>query len=210
MKAYTNKVLKRIRGKRRGWVFTPKDFVDIAPRNTVDQILFRSVNQGIIRKLSRGIYDLPVIHDKLGLLTPSPDKLAQTIAAQTNDVIRPSGATAANQLGLDTHVPAKAVYFTSGRSKQKRIGNYIIQLKHSKIVSQFGANPNLCRLILALQHIGKNHIATKTINKCSRLLSKKDKKDLAKVITKLPHWMAPFVFEITGSQYGNISQSKKN
>ncbi len=208
MKAYTNKVLKRIRGKRRGWVFTPKDFIDIAPRNTVDQILFRLLKQEIIRRMSRGVYDFPVIHDKLGALTPSPDKLAQTIAAQTNDIIRPSGATAANQLGLDTHVPAKAVYFTSGQSKQKRVGNYTIQLKHSKIVSQFGANSNLCRLILALQHLGKDHIDAKTINKCSRPLSKKDKADLTKVIPKLPHWMAPFLFEITGSQYVNISQSK--
>lgn len=208
MKMYKNKILRRIRGKCRGWVFTPKDFIDIASRNTVDQILFRLVKQAVIRKVSRGVYDFPVIHKKLGALTPNPDQLVRTIAAQTNDIIHPSGATAANQLGLDTHVPAKSVYFTSGQSRQKHIGDYTIQLKHSKIVSQFGMNPNLCRLILALQHLGKNHIDTKALNKCSRLLSKRDKKDLTKIIPKLPHWMAPFLFRITGSQYGNIYQSK--
>lgn len=209
IKTYTNRVLKRIRGKRRGWVFTPKDLIDIAPRNAIDQILFRLVQQEIIRKLSRGIYDFPIIHSKLGALTPNPDKLAQVVATQTNDIIRPSGAAAANQLGLDTQVPAKAIYFTSGQSKKKHVGNYTIQLKHSKIVRQFGANPTLCKLILALQHLGKNNIDIKITNKCSQLLSKKDKEDLAKALTKIPQWMTPFIFAITGNQYGHFPKPRQ-
>lgn len=207
MKTYKNKVLKRIRGKRRGWVFTPKDFLDIAPRNTIDQILFRLAKQGVIRKVDRGVYDFPVAHKKLGVLGPSLDKLVKTVAKQTNDIVLPSGATIVNQLGLDTQVPAKPIYLTSGQSKQKHIQNYTIRLKHSKIVSQFGANQNLCRLVLALQHIGKDHINKTIINKCSRLLSNKDKKDLVKVIPKLPHWMAPFIFKITRDCHGKVSQS---
>jgi hypothetical protein len=208
MKIYKNKILKRIRGKRRGWVFTPKDFIDIAPRNTIDQILFRLTKQGLIRKISRGVYDFPVIHQKLGLLNPSLDKLVKTVATQTNDIIQPSGASIVNQLGLDTQVPAKSVYLTSGLSKQKHIQNYTIRLKHSKIISQFGANPNLCRFILALQHLGKDHIDKKIINKCSRLLSNRDKKALMKAIPKLPHWMTSFIHQITRDQHGNVSQSQ--
>lgn len=192
-------MLKRIRGKQRGWVFTPKDFLDIAPRNAIDQILFRLAKQGVIRKVSRGVYDFPVTHKKLGLLGPSLDKLIKTVAKQTNDIVLPSGATIVNQLGLDTQVSAKPIYLTSGQSKQKHIQNYTIKLKHSKIVSQFGANQNLCRLILALKHFGKDHIDKTKIHKLSRLISDKDKKDLTKAIAKLPHWMAPFIFEIAGN-----------
>lgn len=205
---YKIKILKRIRGKQRGWVFTPKDFTDIAPRNTVDQVLSRLVKEEVIRKVSRGVYDFPVIHKQLGALGPSFDKLIKTIAKQTNDIILPSGAVIVNQLGLDTQVPAKPIYFTSGQSKQKKIQSYSIKLKHSKIVSQFGENQNLCRLILALQHFGQYHIDETKILKLSRLISDKDKKDLTKAIPKLPHWMAPFIFKITRSQHGEVSQSQ--
>lgn len=205
IKSYSNLILKRIRGKRRGWVFIAKDFIDLASRNTIDQILYRLVKQGIIRKLKRGVYDFPIIHHKLGSITPSLDTLAQTLANQTNDSIQPSGATAANRLGLDTQVPAKTTYITSGHSKQKQIAGYTIRLKHSKLLAQLDAVPNLKPVVLALYHLGKNHIDNSVINKLTRSLTVKDKSDLFKLISKIPQWMVPFIFKITGKQYGNIS-----
>ena len=35
MKSISDSILRRIRAKHPGWVFTPKDFIDLASRNNV-------------------------------------------------------------------------------------------------------------------------------------------------------------------------------
>lgn len=64
-------LVRRIRAKGRGWVFTPKDFLDVGIRATVDQTLSRLARKGAVRRLDRGLYDYPKQHDKLGTLSPS-------------------------------------------------------------------------------------------------------------------------------------------
>lgn len=120
MKSASDSILRRIRAKQRGWVFTPKDFIDLASRNTVGITLYRFVKKGLIRKLGHGLYDFPVMHPKLGTLTATPDAIANAIAARSGDVIQSSSAQLANQLGFDTQVPAKPSYITSGNSIQKK------------------------------------------------------------------------------------------
>ena len=81
MGSISNSIIRRIRAKQRGWVFTPKNFIDLAPRNNIDIILYRLLKKGIIRKLARGIYDFPIKHPKLGTLASSPDAIAKAIAS---------------------------------------------------------------------------------------------------------------------------------
>lgn len=197
MKTPANSILRRIRAKRRGWVFTPKNFTDIAPRMVIDVTLHRLTQIGVIRKLSRGIYDFPIIHKKLGQLTPNPDRLAQAIANKTGASIQPSAASAANQLGIDTQVPAKPTYLSSGKHKKIMIGNYPITLRHSKYTSGDTLTPNVANLINAIRHKGKNNITPTIIKHLSRILSTKDKRQLIKHIAKFPDWMAPIITEIT-------------
>ena len=55
----TDTITRRIRAKGRGWVFTPKDFLDIARQVTVNKILSRLAQKDIIRRLDQGIYYFP-------------------------------------------------------------------------------------------------------------------------------------------------------
>jgi hypothetical protein len=61
--AVQKRVLSRIYGKGRGWVFCPTDFVDLSNRNNVDTALGRLVEKGTIRRLYTGIYDYPTSKD---------------------------------------------------------------------------------------------------------------------------------------------------
>ena len=80
----------------------------------MDQGLFRLVQRGLIRRLTRGIYDYPKISTKMGPLKPFPQALARTLADRTNSQLQMTGADhAANALGLTTQVPARVVYLTS-------------------------------------------------------------------------------------------------
>jgi hypothetical protein len=59
-----------------------------------------------------------------------PDDIAAALGRQTGSRVAPSGALAANRLGLSTQVPARPVYLTDGRTRQVRAGDRIFVLKH--------------------------------------------------------------------------------
>lgn len=198
MKSESDSILRRIRAKKRGWVFTPKDFIDIASRNTVGVTLHRLVEKGIIRKIGRGIYDFPVKHPKLGILSASPEAIIRAVASQSGETIQPSGAQLANQLGFDTQVSAKAAYITSGSSRQKKVANYPLKFSHSRFLNTTSLNPNVVRLINALAHIGKNNINQDIVQKSKEVLTPKDKNQLKKILRQLPDWMIRVVLQIIG------------
>ena len=205
MKSASKTIARRIRSKGRGWVFTPKDFLDIGMRATVDQALSRLVSKAVIRRIGRGIYDFPKAHDRLGLLSPSPDNLAVAVANQTGDAIFPSGARAANMLGLSDQVPAKSVYLTTGASKTRKIGTKTLNFRHTNIPPAHKNNYKATLVIQALLHIGKAYIDDNIVAKCADNLSPKDKKMLDKMTTKmptkLPDWLVPIIHKIGVSSH---------
>jgi hypothetical protein len=95
-------IVKRIQGRGRGSVWTPKDFLDLGSRAAVDQSLRRLVGRGVLQRLDRGVYSYPKVSPRLGALTPSPDTVARAVAKATGSKLQVSGARAANALGLST------------------------------------------------------------------------------------------------------------
>ena len=108
MSAVADKMMKRIRGKGRGWVFTPRHFLDFGTRGAVDMAISRLAQSGAIRQIGRGLYDYPRLHDTLGVMSPDTASLADASATQSGDRLAPSGADASNPLGLSTQVRARA------------------------------------------------------------------------------------------------------
>src|SRR5258708_40088080 len=107
-----NKVLKRIGGIGRGSVLVPGDFLDLGSRQGVDFALHRLVEQGVLRRLARGLYDFPKSHPQLGTLSPSVDAIATALAGRDRIRRQPSGAYAANLLHLSEQLPANAAVLT--------------------------------------------------------------------------------------------------
>lgn len=179
------KVLKRVRGKGKGWVFTPKDLLDIDNRSNIDTLLQYLTDKGSIQRLDRGIYHYAKTHPKLGTLSPDPLQIAQAIARQKGDVAFPDGAQALNMLGLSTQVPAKNLYYTNFTDKAVTIGTQTITLTPSQIKTK-RVNPTLDYLILqALRALGDGNITDDIIRKCANMASDKDKKRLQKQIPSL-------------------------
>jgi hypothetical protein len=56
-------------------------------------------------------------------LSPDVDQVARAIARKFGWRIQPSGAIAANLLGLSTQVPARAAYLSDGPDRSYKIGN---------------------------------------------------------------------------------------
>lgn len=177
-------VMKRIRSKGRGWVFTPRDFLDLAQRSNVDFILHSLVRSGRIRRVGHGLYDFPRQHPKLGDLSPDRLAVAQAVARQHGDTICPTGAQAANMLGLSTQVPAKPVFATTGKAKTIRIGKDQISLVPTK-VPPFQKDGKGFLVLQALDYLGKDFLNDDTLKKCGRFLSSTDKAQIRKNLSRL-------------------------
>src|SRR5210317_2471345 len=133
MSAIKDKILQRIKTKKRGWVFCAKDFADLSTRNTIDKNLTRLIDDGFITRIDWGIYYYPIFQKNIGIIPPSIDDIAKAIAHSLGVSIFPSGAVCANILGFSNQVPAQNNYLTTGKSFKKNIANHIINFKHTKI-----------------------------------------------------------------------------
>ena len=94
------RILAAVRAKGRGAVFSPADFLELGSRTAVDVTLHRLMKLGKIRRLARGVYDLPRKHPTIGQLLPSPQHVAKALAGRDRTRLQPAGAFAANALGL--------------------------------------------------------------------------------------------------------------
>jgi hypothetical protein len=196
MSTILDKILKRIRAKKKGWVFTPKDFLDMSPRSAVDNILSRLAKRGIIRRIDKGIYDFPKCDKNIGTLSPSADAVAQALARKSGNDIFPSGAGAANLLGLSTQVQSRSIYLTNGPSRSKKIGTRTITLKHAKVplLDNISFEANLA--LQAISYIGKNQFDNDMMKHCSQKLSKKDILSLNKAAHLVPAWMNDTIYKL--------------
>ena len=204
MNSTVRKITHRIRAKQRGWVFTPKDFLNMGARATIDQALSRLARQGMIRRLGRGVYDYPKQHAALGMLSPNVDSLAQAAASQSGGKAFPSGAMAAHILGLSTQVPANPVYLTNGASRTKKIAGRTIVLKHARVplLDRLSANANFT--LQALSYLGKDSIDNQMILLCANKLADQDVRSLATAAAQVPSWMADVILKIQQTKYGHI------
>jgi hypothetical protein len=192
----TSKIKQRIIGKGRGAIFAPSDFLDIGSRASVDQALSRLADQGVIRRLTRGLYDYPKKSPRFGYLSPSAGDIAKAVARKDNQVLQPSPAMAANQLGLSTQVPSKPTYMTDGPTRTKTIGRQVIQFRNASSKTLVGAGQKTGAVFQALRYVGKGRVDDQVIGKLARSLDDKDRALLSKQSTHVPAWMHPVVQQI--------------
>ena len=191
-----SKVVSRIYGHGRGWVFTPNHFKDLGSRDAVASALKRHKQSGLIRQLARGVYDYPKIDPELGLLEPSIDDIAQALAGRDATRLQPSGAYAANLLGLSTQVPTKIVYLTDGRSRMVQIGKRQITLKQTTPRNMATAGRISGLVIQALRHLGSRDVDAATIEAVKKRLSASDRKRLLADIRHAPAWIADIIRKV--------------
>ena len=196
MKNVSSRRLKRIQHKGRGAVFAPKDFLDLCGRAVVDQTLSRLTRRGTIRRLRRGLYDYPRVSSRLGLLSPDLNDVARAVAKQTDSRLQVSGARAANALGLTTQVPAKTVYLTDGASRRVKVGNQVVQLRHTTPKNLVGAGTASGVVLQALRYLGRDSVDQGVIQRLSQFLSASDKQSLKRDAIYAPDWARPAINQI--------------
>jgi hypothetical protein len=189
MQSIENKMVRRILGMGKGAVFSPGTFLDLGSRRAVDIALHRLVKIGKVRRLTRGLYDYPQHHRVFGVVYPSPEEVAKAIAGKEAVRFQPSGAYAANLLGLSDQVPAKIVFLTEGRAKRVRIGRQEIVLKRTSPRNMATAGRISGLIIQALRYLGRGHVDDQTVAKLKHKLAEADRRALLKDVPYAPAWI---------------------
>ena len=189
LQSMENRIFNRICSKNRGWVFTPSHFLDLGSRTAVAQALVRLVRAGSIRRLAHGLYDYPEKHPTLGDLPANYERIAQALAGRDSLKIQPSGAYAANLLGLTEQVPAKIVFLTDGPNRTVQINKQQIVLKRTTPKNMATAGRVSGLVIQALRYLGQDHVDDNIIGMLKKRLSGDDKRQLMNNIRYAPVWI---------------------
>jgi len=183
-----------------GRVFTPFDFLDLGSPHSVGMALTRLTRSGELRRLARGLYDVPRTHPVLGELLPTADDIAQALARRDGASVQPAGAMAANLLSLSEQVPARAVYHTDGPSRTVKIGALTVQLKKRPPRQVRSASPMSSLVFAALRSVGKANVSSSRVAHLQKTLSAADRRRLLKDLPLAPAWMHPHLRFIAGHQ----------
>jgi hypothetical protein len=193
----TQRVLERAKSAGPGAIFTPKTLDDLGNRAAVDQALSRLTKAGKIRRISRGVYDIPKTHATLGALSPDPDAVARAIAAEAGHRLQPTPARAANALGLSSQVPAQIVYLTDGGSRKIKVGHQIIHFRHASPRALLGAGTPAGVALQAIRAFGPDHLTDGLIRQLRQNLPSDAKAGLKKLAHHAPQWMASAIDAVT-------------
>jgi hypothetical protein len=173
-----------------GHVFTAADFLRLGSRDAVDQALSRQARSGAIRKLARGLYDLPQHDPQLGTLLPSIDAITAALRGRHAVRLQPTGAYAANLLGLSDQVPMRIVFLTDGLARHVRVGNQQIVLKRTTPRNMATAGRTSGLVIQALRYLGQRRVDDEVVNVLRSRLSPDERRQLLRDVQFAPAWVA--------------------
>lgn len=185
-----NIIRKRIQESRAGSVFVASDFADITENVKVGVSLSRLEEEGLIKRVMRGVYYKPEYSKLLGEnVAPSPNAVAYAIARNFGWSIVPCGDTALNLLGLSTQVPAAWSYVSDGPYKDYSYDNTIIKFKHTTNKEISKLTPKTALVIQALKTLGKDNIRNETIERIKESTTLNERKIMLREAQYATAWI---------------------
>lgn len=189
MKSVAEQIEDRIAENEPEWCFSQKDFMDLAGRDALDKAFSRLCRAGAIRRIGRGLYDVPRYSELLTtMLSPSADEIAKAVARKFGWRIIPTGAHAANMLNLSTQVPVKMVYHSDGPSKEMTFGNRTVYFEKTS-PKKLAASELGGLLINALKYLGKEQVTSEIMTQLNRRFDETQKRQLLEDARFGTDWM---------------------
>jgi len=174
-----------------------KGLLHLGSRAAIDQALSRLARRGQLLRAGRGLYVRP-IETRFGPRTPSVEAVLNALQAETGETITPSGAAAANTLGLTTQVPVRMVYLTSGPSRHLRFGAQTVELQHARRWQLTFPGRPAGEVIRALAWFGRER-GVELTSQLSRTLSAQTVQELSSARGRMPTWMAEQISALVAS-----------
>lgn len=173
----------------KGDPFTNSSFLRLGSRAAVDKALSRLVEQDVIQRIARGVFVRPKQSRFVGSVMPDVSRVVQVIAKDHGETIQVHGAEAARRFKLSTQMPTTPVYYTSGPTREIRIGNLKVKLMHTgsqRKLQHAGKKPGLA--LSALWYLGKENVNTDVMRRIEEGLSEEEFETLQS--SRMPAWMS--------------------
>lgn len=165
------------------------DFAHLNNDGIVTRALSRLEKEGVLVRLSQGLYLYP-LRNQFGILRPPIDEIAQAIAEKDKARIIPCGLTALNKLGLSTQVTMNAVYLTDATARELNIGNRKIIFKRSA-PRNFAYKTDLFpQVVAAMKELGKDNVTDEQVATIKQVIERYDNPDEIKQDYSIaPQWI---------------------
>ncbi|MDP2522961.1 DUF6088 family protein [Neptunomonas phycophila] len=125
-------VASRINRMKRGIPFSITGFYSLGSNTSVQKAISRLAKEGVVERVSKGFYVRPKPLPSIPSIktTASADQVAKVWAKEHSYKLVSQGQEAAYRLGLQTQAPMKTVYWSNGPSREFRIGNQVVEVRH--------------------------------------------------------------------------------
>lgn len=148
-------VANRVSRMKRGTPFSIEGFYSLGTTTSVQKAMSRLAKEEIIVRVAKGIYSRPKPLKSIPSIKiiAKAEEVAKTWARTHHYKMVPQGLEAAYRLGMQTQAPMKSVYWTTGPSREFKIGNEVVQVHHtakSKLQWENKPEGTLFRGLLAL------------------------------------------------------------
>ncbi|WP_374045884.1 DUF6088 family protein [Pseudomonas sichuanensis] len=177
----------RIKRMRKGRPFHRGVLAHIGPSGSVTRVLSALVAAGLLERVARGIYVRPKYSVLLGRIPLSPIEFAKLEAKRRGQKLQIHGAEAVRRLGMSTQMSMIPIYNMSGPSREIRIANAVVQLRHVSPVRLQGAGSQAGLMLTAMHYLGRSEATTTTVSLMLSRLSDQDIRALQGF--EMPKWM---------------------
>jgi len=201
-----DQIADQIQAAGPGRVWMPADFAALGTRDAVDKAMQRLVARKTLRRIDRGLYDLPS-KNKLTGRPSAPDYRAVLDALSRRDQSRllVDGMTAANDLGLTDAIPAQVTIYSDTRRRDLQLDRLTITFKTAAASRLYWAGRPAMRVVQAL-HWLKDMLPSdgdSIRQKLARVLGDAKhgtaiRADLAQGFGLLPTWMQDYLRTVPG------------
>lgn len=138
------KVSARVSRMKRGIPFSISGFYSLGSTTAVQKALSRLVQEGVLERVSKGFYVRPKFLQSMPSIkmTASAEEIARVWAKEYGYKLVNQGQEEAYRLGFQTQVPMKKVYWSDGPSREFKVGNQVVEVRHiSKHKLRWGETP---------------------------------------------------------------------
>ncbi|TFB38132.1 DUF6088 family protein [Pseudomonas sp. F01002] len=163
-------------------------FVEAGSPSAISKSLTRLVRAGLLERVARGIYMRPHWGKHVGKVRASPLEIMSIIAQANGETIQIHGAEAVRRFRLSNQMQVRPVYYTSGYTRDLKVGNAVIRLQHASAERLQHAGTRVGEALTALYYLGPRGASDLLVTKICKMLSSME------IITlracRMPRWMS--------------------
>ncbi len=194
----TESISKRIKRMPKGRPFVQTVFEQVGSRAAVNKALSRMVLRGTLERVVRGVYMRPKYSQYTGKrVRANPISMMEAVARARSETIQIHGAEAVRRLGLSVQMQVLPTFYTSGSTREIRIGNAVVRLRHASRQRLQQAGTRIGTALTAFLYLGKNGVNEQVVRKITNSLSDEELNKLMEC--KMPKWMRLALADCAGN-----------